>query len=569
MFLQDSAGRRVTLGRELARGGEAAVYLVDGRPELVAKVYTIPRPGYDGKLAWMRDHPPVDRRRSHGHASIAWPSDLLRDRAGTVAGYLMPFVTDAVPLLEVFNPRRRARTLPGFDWRYLHRAARNLAAALAALHDRGYVVGDLNESNILVTPAALVTLIDTDSFQVQEPRPTQIVVYPCPVGRWEYTPPELQGQAFRGVLRQPQHDCFGLAVLIFQLLMDGSHPFRSQWLGSGDPPALEEKIVQGWFPYAEPARGPVAPPANAPTLNVLHPGVVQLIQRCFVEGHRNPRHRPDPEDWERALEEAEQAIVQCQNAHLFSSHARACPRCGARAARGGRGHPVPTARVQGTGTQSAALTATTQLKPTVRPRLSLRAAPSRVAAAVGRRVREGAREKLARFRPLRLSWRARIGALLILGALGSALVPTARGVGGRFFGIAGGEPAPNLVRILAHEPTGVRGIAFSPDGHTVAFGVADGTIRLLRLSDETVPQTVAAHRGQVTSVAFAPDGNVLASGSWDATVRLRRPEGGALLQTLAGHTAPVWSVALSPDGSLLASASADRTLRLWRVADGA
>ena len=30
---------------------------------------------------------------------------------------------------------------------------------------------------------------------------------------------------------------FGLAILIFQLLMNGSHPFRAQWLNSGEPPA--------------------------------------------------------------------------------------------------------------------------------------------------------------------------------------------------------------------------------------------------------------------------------------------------------------------------------------------
>ena len=36
-------------------------------------------------------------------------------------------------------------------------------------HVRGYVVGDVNESNILVTPTALVTLgMDTDSFQVPD-----------------------------------------------------------------------------------------------------------------------------------------------------------------------------------------------------------------------------------------------------------------------------------------------------------------------------------------------------------------------------------------------------------------
>ena len=50
----------------------------------------------------------------------------------------MPYVRDAVSMLEVFNPKRRAKLLPGFDARYLHRTARNLASALAALHARAF-----------------------------------------------------------------------------------------------------------------------------------------------------------------------------------------------------------------------------------------------------------------------------------------------------------------------------------------------------------------------------------------------------------------------------------------------
>jgi len=58
----------------------------------------------------------------------------------------------------------------------------------------------------------------------------------------------LQGQPFGDVVRLAEHDRFGLGVLIFQLLMEGSHPFRSQWRGAGDPPPVEEKISKGWFP---------------------------------------------------------------------------------------------------------------------------------------------------------------------------------------------------------------------------------------------------------------------------------------------------------------------------------
>ena len=70
-------------------------------------------------------------------------------------------------------------------------------------------------------------------------------------------------------------------------------------------------------------------------------------------------------------------------------------------------------------------------------------------------------------------------------------------------------------------------------------------------------------------MAFSPDGHTLASGNYDGTVRLwdvadpahPRPLG----QPLTGSTVPVDSVAFSPDGHTLASGSDDGTTRLWNL----
>jgi hypothetical protein len=323
----------VRLAAPLGRGGEATVYRVEGRDGLAAKIYDRPRPEASEKLGFMRASPPSDPTRAHGHAAIAWPQELLFDRDRRLMGYLMPYIRDAVPIIEVFNPRRRAKVLPAFNLAYLHRTARNLASALAALHARGYIVGDLNERNILVTPRALVTLIDTDSFQVEQPGPGKITTYPCPVGRLEYTPPELQGQAFRGLRRDTEHDAFGLGVLVFQLLMAGNHPFRGQWLSEDEPPAVETKIAEGWFPWSASAAEIVAPPPGAPDPATVHPAVAALFLRCFVDGHHQPRLRPPADEWAEVLLVAEQALVLCKNGHCFSNHQRRCPQCEAKADR--------------------------------------------------------------------------------------------------------------------------------------------------------------------------------------------------------------------------------------------
>jgi hypothetical protein len=326
--VRDSRRKRLQLGETVGGGGEATVYRVLDYPESLAKIYEpAPRDGQERKLAWMQTNPPDDPTLAQGHTSIAWPLDLLYDRRNHFIGYLMRFIRNAVSLLEVFNPRLRAQTLPTFDARYLHRTARNLAVALDALHARGYVVGDLNESNVMVTPTAMVTLIDTDSFQVRVRHFGRTVTYPCPVGKPEYTPPELQGRPLSDTRQYPEHDCFGLAVLIFQLLMEGSHPFRAQWMGSGDPPPIEEKIRQGAFPYMPSPPLPVAPPRNLPGLDILYPPVADLVRRAFIAGHRDPGQRPTPVEWERAVSAAEKALVRCPRGHCFSAHLAACPQC--------------------------------------------------------------------------------------------------------------------------------------------------------------------------------------------------------------------------------------------------
>ena len=90
--------------------------------------------------------------------------------------------------------------------------------------------------------------------------------------------------------------------------MEGRHPFSGAWTGSGEPPAVEEKIRRGCFPYADQPVCPILPPPNAPPLDTLPSSVAELMRRCFVAGHRDPLRRPTPEAWRDTLAQTEGAV---------------------------------------------------------------------------------------------------------------------------------------------------------------------------------------------------------------------------------------------------------------------
>ncbi len=318
----DEAGRALPLGRPLGRGGEAAVFLHARRPEEAVKLYHRTDTAKAEKLRQMIANPPDDPARAHGHVSFAWPEALVHDADGQVCGFVMPAADlgRTLPLHQLCNPKTRRERAPGLTWRYLVRSARNLAAVMAALHEKGYVLGDLNESNALISDRALVTLVDCDSAQVR----VGARVLPCPVGKPEFTAPELQGASFKEVTRTVQHDRFALAALVFMLLMEGVHPFGGVPREGGRPGLeLPEAIRSGRSPYLPGSRVATAP--TAPPLDLLSPELRRLLRRAL----RRSRARPDASAWQRALEGLERTLQTCsQNPqHVYGKHLRHCPWC--------------------------------------------------------------------------------------------------------------------------------------------------------------------------------------------------------------------------------------------------
>ncbi|MET0498818.1 MAG: hypothetical protein ABW106_11195 [Steroidobacteraceae bacterium] len=279
------------------------MHAVAGAPKLVAKIYL--KPPDAAKVEKLRL---MIRGQSPGLLGVAaWPVELLTDERGAVRGFLMGRISARQDAHRLYSPKSRRRTFPDADFRFVVRAATNLARAFGQIHAAGHVIGDVNHGNALIGKDGTAVLIDCDSIQVRER--TRNRFYTCDVGTPLFTPPELQGKAFRGLKRTEASDRFGLSVLIFHLLFQGRHPFAGIY-ADGEMP-LERAIAESRFAYGAHAEslGMLAPPGTLPLTAFGRP-IARLFERAFAPPG-GEEERPSAIEWIDELRDLEQRLTAC------------------------------------------------------------------------------------------------------------------------------------------------------------------------------------------------------------------------------------------------------------------
>ena len=312
MKFTTASGQLVELPhRSIGRGGEGEVLPVAGNPALVAKIFHQPTLNHRSKLEFMIANP---LQPSGDHFWVTWPLDILftREVRPKFAGYIMHKIKNARPLFICYNPAKRRKQCLGIDYRHLVRSGQNLAAAFNQAHLRRYLIGDPNESNVFVRDDACVILIDADSWQIA----CNGRIFRSLVAKSDFLPPELQNRNLKNLDRQPWHDNFALAVLLFKIIGEGSHPFDGVYHGSGDEPPLEARIAAGAFPYRD-TSGRWSPKGVALPFDSLHHRLRNLFDQAFVAGHSRPQSRPDASAWQMAFSMAERELQRCR---LNSKH---------------------------------------------------------------------------------------------------------------------------------------------------------------------------------------------------------------------------------------------------------
>ncbi len=352
----DNNGAVLTLGHLLQEGGEGKIFVHPNDGRALVKVYKEPNQERAAKLQAL-----VSVKSAGLLEYAAWPlTNVFNEKRQGPIGFIMSKV-HGHPIHQVYAPKERQNLYPKMGWSHLVHIAKNTAAAFHNLHEQGVVIGDVNEQNFLVADNGTVHLIDCDSYQVTYGATT----YRCAVGVSTWTPPELQGQAFSQIDRTPNHDLFGLAILIFQLLFIGRHPFASK---REIDCSLEEAIERRLFAYSSALTNQrVAPPPKSLSPNAVGTTVFSLFEQAFLAGspygevitvcpncqtkNRAERsmqqlgqptcgqcqssldplwneRRPDALQWATALEELKNDLVACGRNNLHSYiRGTTCPFC--------------------------------------------------------------------------------------------------------------------------------------------------------------------------------------------------------------------------------------------------
>ena len=208
----------LSTGRLIGAGGEGAVYEDRNDSRMVIKVLHQQHatPERSAKLRAMCNNPPLNAQ------ALSWP-DVVETDAGGLR-YRMPRASGKAGTAYRFISANERRQLPQSQQEYEYRTkiGVKIAEAFRWLHTIHVRIGDVNPSNILVSDDGSVMLIDCDSFQI--PGPPGHQPYPCVVGSPEYTAPEIND--FQRQFRSQDSDNFALAVLLYQLLGNGSHPYQ-------------------------------------------------------------------------------------------------------------------------------------------------------------------------------------------------------------------------------------------------------------------------------------------------------------------------------------------------------
>ena len=286
----------------VGRGGAAIVYRIKSGPHQgkALKLYhgeELSKRGriLEAKIKAMIQAPPSNRDLEFsGNVTpqFVWPEVEAVDADGQFVGFVMPYLDPSSYYIlseylyetNKLEPKHQSIT-------ERVQVCRNLASAVLSLHKVGHYFVDMKPQNIFVhKEQSTVTFIDCDGFSISNGE------FPCYQYSPSYIAPEYIAKRPENELsRSGQQDEFVLAVLLFQILDFGNHPYSCRIQDDSILPpdgdqSLNSRVANELYPYDNKIAG-ISPKAHS-----IYSYWPDSLREQFDKSFRNIP-RPSAESW--------------------------------------------------------------------------------------------------------------------------------------------------------------------------------------------------------------------------------------------------------------------------------
>ncbi len=238
----DSNGEAVQIGSKKLVNAESATYETN-KAGTWAKIYN-----YERVSTYYQKKAELMLSRKINYEGLCWPVDMLFDKERNFVGILVPEVKGNPLHLSVFKQAGLQQYFSEWSKVDLCDLAITILKKIRYLHERNIMMGCINPASIFVENPHKVYFADTDCYQIEG--------YPCFLHNINYTAPELQERQKELYLVSKENEYFGVAVLVFMIMMPGKPPYMGKHPGDASA-----EIIKMQFPYSNRTiRGVDVPP---------------------------------------------------------------------------------------------------------------------------------------------------------------------------------------------------------------------------------------------------------------------------------------------------------------------
>lgn len=296
-------GSQATVIKELGRGGQGIVYLVElGGQKMALKWYHTPPDD-----AFYKN---LEHNVNAGAPSNAfiWPEYVTVKENGSY-GYIMKLRPN--DYFEFGNYLLARKNLQSLD--AMLAAAMKICEGFRMLHLKGYSYQDLNDGNFFIRPSdGDVLICDNDNVMPQGQKSGIM-------GKARYMAPEIVA----GGIPDKYSDRFSLSVILFMLFF-ANHPFEGAKVVSC--PCMTESFEKKFYGSEAVFIYDKDNGSNRPVRGI-HQNVIKrwplfpsILRNTFIEQFsqdklKNPNKRLIEQEWEKIINKVRDELVICPSCH--------------------------------------------------------------------------------------------------------------------------------------------------------------------------------------------------------------------------------------------------------------